>query len=597
MRTALAPPHAHVGRCNATFETYACACARFCGQIFFTFVMAFLIVAKPIGYNAVMVSCILLAANLTVFIIALRQQIFESKKAAILRDLKERVENFSQNMLGIVSVQRPTTVEDLVRCTCGDWAESQSDSKMHIIASLAAQMLDVNVHQEDKDFNVPPPFPNELQKSGEPFLIMNEGQLVQIQKRQEDGGWAYGVVMLDPKANAKAKAQAEILAKKSHRDSLERMGLGTVKGTIRRARKSLVRKFAPPDSEVKVKENAITLELSEKLSKTLDLNEPSTIAGWFPLKFTSPPSVEDMGMLQDFVEKADEDVLKPPETWSDKTNDLNNAIVDLDTESKEWAIVEGIFKGSLEHSLGKGNLKKLQGVWSIKRIENLTLWHSYAAKKRSLFLRAEQDGMEAEEVEDYEMKDSRLMFHGSGKETVPKICSQGFNRSFCGKNAVKYGKGVYFATNSSYSNRYAWADEEGVKRVFLCRVLVGEYCQGRAGQPVPDERDASRHVLFDSTTDYMDDERRNMFVTYHDAQAYPEYLLEYSMEEAPEPEKIVANPPSATPGAGTGDVDLGDDKEDFMANFSLNRMANLPGNLAGVGFAQSMNIMSTGSTI
>merc|ERR1712167_118425 len=45
----------------------------------------------------------------------------------------------------------------------------------------------------------------------------------------------------------------------------------------------------------------------------------------------------------------------------------------------------------------------------------------------------------------------RWLFHGTDQDTVPKITQQGFNRSFCGKNATAYGKGVYFALNSSYS--------------------------------------------------------------------------------------------------------------------------------------------------
>ena len=42
-------------------------------------------------------------------------------------------------------------------------------------------------------------------------------------------------------------------------------------------------------------------------------------------------------------------------------------------------------------------------------------------------------------------KEKRL-FHGTEKATIPKI-----NRSFCGKNATAYGKGVYFAVGASYS--------------------------------------------------------------------------------------------------------------------------------------------------
>ena len=81
------------------------------------------------------------------------------------------------------------------------------------------------------------------------------------------------------------------------------------------------------------------------------------------------------------------------------------------------------------------------------------------------------------------------------------------------------GKGVYFATNSFYSNRYAHPDSNGLKRIFLCRVAVGEYHKGRDGQIAPDERNNKKHILYDSTTDSMDDAERDMFVTYHDAQA------------------------------------------------------------------------------
>ena len=57
---------------------------------------------------------------------------------------------------------------------------------------------------------------------------------------------------------------------------------------------------------------------------------------------------------------------------------------------------------------------------------------------------------------------------------------QGFNRSFCGKNATMYGKGVYFARESEYSARTAYSvpDKHGVQYMFLCRVVIGEYCQG-----------------------------------------------------------------------------------------------------------------------
>ena len=76
----------------------------------------------------------------------------------------------------------------------------------------------------------------------------------------------------------------------------------------------------------------------------------------------------------------------------------------------------------------------------------------------------------------------------------------------------------YARTLSHFSpDRYSAAP--GVRRMFLCRVAVGEYHLGRNGQIAPDERDTKKGILYDSTTDNMDDAQRDMFVTYHDAQA------------------------------------------------------------------------------
>jgi hypothetical protein len=41
--------------------------------------------------------------------------------------------------------------------------------------------------------------------------------------------------------------------------------------------------------------------------------------------------------------------------------------------------------------------------------------------------------------------------------------------------------------------------------MFLCRVLVGEFCLGKNGQLVPDERDAANNLLYDSTTRTLDE--------------------------------------------------------------------------------------------
>ena len=53
--------------------------------------------------------------------------------------------------------------------------------------------------------------------------------------------------------------------------------------------------------------------------------------------------------------------------------------------------------------------------------------------------------------------------------------------------------------------------------MFLCRVMIGEFCLGESNSKKP--------ILFDSTVDNVADP--SIFVTYHDAQAYPEYLVRF----------------------------------------------------------------------
>ena len=78
-----------------------------------------------------------------------------------------------------------------------------------------------------------------------------------------------------------------------------------------------------------------------------------------------------------------------------------------------------------------------------------------------------------------------------------------------------YGFGVYFSSRATYSNGYAQPNDDGEQCMFVCRVLVGKTTKG-------DSSMKTRPVGFDSTTDGV-----HMTVTYHDAQAYAEYLITY----------------------------------------------------------------------
>ena len=91
-----------------------------------------------------------------------------------------------------------------------------------------------------------------------------------------------------------------------------------------------------------------------------------------------------------------------------------------------------------------------------------------------------------------------------------------------------YGEGVYFARDAHYSNGYARPDASGHKRMYLTRVLTGEYTASSRGTliPPPKNPQVNQNVLFDSTVDNVANPR--IFVVYFDAHNYPAYLITYN---------------------------------------------------------------------
>ena len=80
-------------------------------------------------------------------------------------------------------------------------------------------------------------------------------------------------------------------------------------------------------------------------------------------------------------------------------------------------------------------------VVDVQRIQNRSLWRLYAIKL--------SDAIQREGPSSQARLERVWLFHGTDEDTVEKIIHQGFNRSFAGKNATAYGKGVYFARDAS----------------------------------------------------------------------------------------------------------------------------------------------------
>ncbi|XP_041355434.1 protein mono-ADP-ribosyltransferase PARP14-like [Gigantopelta aegis] len=110
---------------------------------------------------------------------------------------------------------------------------------------------------------------------------------------------------------------------------------------------------------------------------------------------------------------------------------------------------------------GKINCKKIyhtslvQAPWfsieQIERVQNKTVYDQYCIMKRRF------------DEKNPTLQNERKLWHGTSSDSTNSINTYGFNRSYCGKNATVYGKGAYFATESSYSagDTYSPPDSEG----------------------------------------------------------------------------------------------------------------------------------------
>ena len=212
--------------------------------------------------------------------------------------------------------------------------------------------------------------------------------------------------------------------------------------------------------------------------------------------------------------KVSTDILAPPKTWALPMADPLQAVLVVLQDGSERAEVERLVSRALPPGV------RITGV---SRVQNLPMWQTYAVKRQTVVMR---DGLGVQAGTSAARCERPCLFHGCPAHIVPKIVQQGFNRSFTGTTSGRavYGKGVYFARDASYSlsPEYSPPDAGGKQRIFMVRVVVGEFCRGRPDQLAPDARQGD--VLFDSTVDDLADP--SMYVTYHDAQSYPDYLIE-----------------------------------------------------------------------
>ena len=197
--------------------------------------------------------------------------------------------------------------------------------------------------------------------------------------------------------------------------------------------------------------------------------------------------------------------LETPANWKqicDPWKDI--ALVKLPEESAEYQEVDALFMKTCSQ----------WQIAQIERVQNFPQWQYYVTRKRALESRNQPSGA-----------NEKRLFHGTSKEKLPLINRNSFNRGYVSWHGP-WGQGVCFSRDASYATYdcYSMPDVQGNKYMYLARVLVGEYCKGNSGYRVPPLQPGSEWT-FDSTVD--DINNPGVFVSFHDAQSYPEYLITF----------------------------------------------------------------------
>ncbi|CAF3804516.1 unnamed protein product [Adineta steineri] len=194
-------------------------------------------------------------------------------------------------------------------------------------------------------------------------------------------------------------------------------------------------------------------------------------------------SREDFGTLIDY---------QLPSTWEQSTGNQLRVVVPSNSAEYKSAIAD--FDQTMNG--------KYTAIIQIERTQNERWYVQYVAHSKEFRQRLHTDT-------------EKCLYHGCPQQVADLIIENCFNRSFAGKHGTKYGVGVYFSSYASYSHSYTDPNSNAERCMFMARVLIGKATQGNTSIKSPP-------VGFDSTTD-----GKHIFVIYHDAQAFAEYLITY----------------------------------------------------------------------
>lgn len=193
-----------------------------------------------------------------------------------------------------------------------------------------------------------------------------------------------------------------------------------------------------------------------------------------------------------------------PHTWN--TMDMTSpALVDLTPGQELDAVLYHLNKSQFDFGT--------YDVHTVQRVQNAALWEQYTIMRSRILAFVEKE----------ELLNEKRLFHGTLSSCVPLIVERGFDWRLSGSNGSAYGKGSYFSKEAGYCNTYAKEDNNRFRRIIMSRVLIGNYTHGKQNQTTPP---CGFHSCVNRLASPL------IYVTFDQAQAYPEYVIVYRRKEA-----------------------------------------------------------------
>ncbi|XP_078259729.1 protein mono-ADP-ribosyltransferase PARP12-like [Rhinoraja longicauda] len=192
-----------------------------------------------------------------------------------------------------------------------------------------------------------------------------------------------------------------------------------------------------------------------------------------------------------------------PAHWDKSAlSEVSYKLVQVLESSDEYKQVQSLFQRTMMKSV----------IQKMERIQNLALWEVYEWQMDQM--KKKNNGKDVVE---------KQLFHGTNTSTIDAICQQNFDWRICGAHGTAYGKGSYFARDSSYSHNYCQTEKN--MTMIVARVLVGEFVRGKSSCLRPPLRDGTKNGFYDSCVDNVSNP--SIFVIFEKHQIYPEYLIKY----------------------------------------------------------------------